>query len=427
MNLTTGKVFKGDTSASFRITLPMWTDLNSINTRCRGRVHNINFTATDKDYEDEKVALGVHCTSMLTNVNYPFHLVTSKTVNNTASKLDDKLQDHFRKAAEHFPLQRSLPRLLLVDEAVDETDPHFELFLPPDTAFKTSSELFWPAIGFTGLPLEADDAQRSPSTAPSKWLDTIGGRQKAVVRTECYGFINDSETEPLVVRGDTMYSGASLLLFLPPNTTLPKNIQFQIDFDKNPVEYRWVHTATERTVTPENVVAGLTELMGEVADACGLSTNPLEAAEGTTPGTVVIRNRSVVGAKTRLALVFDDDTAELFGLARDMQFVFDLWTSRTVILDLPLARRDPLKGRGPVTVVASGYGDAKSFIEGGKGYATVVGVYEERKAFFSVDLGLEFQTDQTVLTLEFLDSNRKLIAFESDANVNLMLAFSRLV
>jgi hypothetical protein len=423
MNLTTTFIRSGDSSADFRVTLPQWTDLGSINTKCRGKVHSLSFTAPPHKAPDA-LRYGLHCQAEMEDNTYPFHVKTDRAASNTTTILNEKLDAHFRKAAEHFPLRRFLPLLYYVPDDVEPDDPHFEVYLPPRSRLFTSSEVFFAGLGFTGKPPEVGSGQRAPSMAPAAFTGDIGGRQRPVaVNTQCYGFFNDTDDHTITFRADKMSKGESLDSVLGKNVVVPRTVQLQVEFDRTRTVL--VQTDEPLPATPEGAVLALTELFEESARVCNLKHNLMEASVSkTNRNHVVVKNRTLEGAKTTLWLRFDDRTASVFDVTPRALMAFPLALPRTVTFEMQAGRQDPLKGRGPVTVVAHGYGDAKSWIQG-RGYVTVLGVLDEKKGFYTLDLGLLFHTDQTVLKLEFLDNTFQPIQFAHDVHAHLILNFSR--
>jgi hypothetical protein len=316
-----------------------------------------------------------------------------------------------------------LPRLYYVSDEVDAEDPHYEVYLPPYSALFTSSEVLFRGLGFSGRDPDPYSGQRGKSMPPIEFTADIGGRQRPVVTTLCYGYVNDNQ-DPANFRGDKMSGGESFRSMLGIRTVVPDSIQLQMQFLK--MDFQWVQTSKLFPTTTESAVLALNVIFEDVARVCNLKHNLMEATVNkTNPSQVLVRNRAMETSKVTLWFRFDAQTAPVFDVSTLTLAAFPLALSRTVTFEMMGGKQDPLKGKGPVTVVAHGYGDAKSWIEG-RGYVTVVGVYDDRKqTFYSVDLGLPFQTDQTVLTLEFLDSTSDPIKFTHDVHAHLILNFSR--
>jgi hypothetical protein len=425
MNLTTTFIRRGDSTADFRVTLPQWSGLDSINTKCRGKVQSLSFTAPPHKAPDS-LRYGMYVETEMDVNRWPFHLKTDKAADNTAPRINEKLDRHFRRAAEHFPMRRNLPLLYYVGDDVEHNDPHFEVYLPPRSRLFTSSEEFFAGLGFSGKPADPGSGQRAPSIAPAAMTRDIGGRQRPVaVNTLCYGFFNSMNDHSVTYRGDKMSKGESLNSVLGAKVPVPPVVQLQLEFDStNPV---LVQTDQAMPATPDDAVLALTELFVESARILNLRHNLMEASVSkTNRNHVVVKNNTVEGAKTTLWLRFDDRTAPVFDVNPRAMMSFPLALPRVVTFEMQAGRQDPLKGRGPVTVVAHGYGDAKSWIHG-RGYVTVLGVWDEKKGFYTMDLGLLFHTDQTVLKLEFLDNTFQPIKFTHDVHAHLILNFSRVV
>ena len=376
MNSTAALVRTGESSLDVLVTLPQWTDLASIQSRCRVRLASLVFTlvppppptaaqiaAAAAAVADAAAALaaavaaaaaaaaaapgppplpppaaaaaapaaaffGLRCRTELRVRNYPFTVLTNVYRNNTARKLEEKFRDHFDHAAAYFPLQDRLPRLYYVGDDVEPEDPHWELDLPRDTLFVTSDPLFWAGLGFSG--------GSKPYSAAWSRVMKIGGRQKKEVTVLCFGFANTVSTGgPLVIRGETMFPGQLITQFLPAHTALPPSMQFQLEVLKK--GDLALELPGQRAVTPSEVVVGLTALFEGAREACGLATLPLEARLGPR-GSVQIVSETHAGSKTKMILTLDDEMSAGLDHPPNLPLVFDFEApSRIHTLRLPQA------------------------------------------------------------------------------------------
>ena len=489
------------------VTLPQWTDLASIQSRCRVRLASLVFTlvppplptAAQIAAATAAVAaaaaavaaavaaaaaaalavpvppspppaivapavvpaapaaafFGLRCRTELRVRHYPFTLVTSAHRNNTARKLDEKFRDHFDLAADYFPLQEALPRLYYVSDEVEPDDPHWELELPRNTMFVTSDPHFWAGIGFSG--------GSKPYSAAWSRVMKIGGRQKKEVHVLCHGFANSVSTGgTMVIRGEKMYSGQSLSLNLPPDAVVASSMQFQLEVLK--VAAQALELPGQRQVTPDEVVVGLTALLEEAREACGLSSLPLDARLGPR-GSVQIVSETHAGSKTKMILILDDEMSAGLNHPPNLPLIFDFEApgrtltlrlerelaapggggggallppppQQPVVLAPPLppppappqrttGTWDPFRGKYPILVVLRGHGVSRSFVRG-RGYLTLLGRVEERRGALPADgVGLEMTASETYLSVQFLDCNRSLVVFDRDLTANFVFDFTR--
>ena len=368
MNSTSAAARTGESGLDVLVTLPQWTDLASIQSRCRVRLASLVFTLVPPTAAQVAAAtaavaaaaaalaaavaaagvpppplvaqqppqaaaprapvaafFGLRCRTELKVRHYPFTLLTGALRNNTAKRMDEKYRDHFDLAAGYFPLQEVLPRLYYVSDDIEPEDPHWELDLPRDTLFVTSDPHFWAGIGFSG--------GSKPYSAAWSRMMKIGGRQRKEVTVMCHGFANTVSTGgQMVLRGETMFPGQLLTHNLPSGTVVAGSMQFQLNIIQGGNQI--VELTGQRQVTPDGVVVGLTSLFEEARQACGLATLPLEARLGPR-GSVQIVSETHAGSKTKMILTLDDEMSAGLYHPPNLPLVFDFEApSRTYTLRL---------------------------------------------------------------------------------------------
>ena len=411
MNVTATQIRPGDTVVTFPVTPPLWTDVHSVASRSRGRLVSLSFTTP---LEQAPVPYRMTCWTEFETPTYPFVLMTNAPKNNTATKINERLETHRTHVADFWPLQAQHPRLAYLSDQLDPQDPHWELVLPPKTAFFTSSEVFFPGLGFTGKPPLANKA--TPE------VREIGGRMRRVMTTQCWGFANAAYDQTVVVRGERMLPGQHMDTFLPDGTDIPASVQLQAEF--LPMERMLIRLARPRPTDQDSLMAGLEEMLERARRVCGLRTNPMDLTGGHG-NSVVISNRAQANTKTRFCFILGTHLADALKVPRAWKLSFDLAFRREVTIESTGGRVDPFQGRWPVTVLVRSQAEAKSFVEGGRGYTGVAALWEERRPLLAVDLGLEFQTNETRIHVEFLDGKRNTVVFEQALEAQLVLAFSR--
>jgi hypothetical protein len=470
MNLTSAAVRRGDSTINVRVTTPQWTDLASIESRCRVKIASLVFTLVPPTPAEEAAAAaavpapaapaaaaapaqppvtvryGMGCVTTMTTNTYPFHIVTSVPRNNTSTKLSTKFYDHHRLAQAYFPLQEHLPRLYYVGEDVEPEDPHFELELPPHTMFFTSSAMFWGAIGFTG-------ATRESPAAPWAGVRKIGGRLQRAASVMVYGYINKDLHETVVHRGNKVFPGQMLDSSLEQDAPMPGNMRFQMELIPRPEQL--LESAHAAGVTKPELVVGLTRLLEEVRGACGLRSTQVDVQQGVK-NVVEMTSRTMAGSKTRLILMLSDPLSAVLGHPLNLPLIFDLeLPPKTIKIRLApgpaevaaaaaeaaaaagggaqlqqqqqtTGRVDPFRGRYPVLIVLRGYGVSKTFVQD-RGYLTPLGRLEERKVVPVDGVGLEMAGSETVLSIEFLDCDRQPFVFERAMTANFIFDFVKLV
>ena len=141
-------------------------------------------------------------------------------------------------------------------------------------------------------------------------------------------------------------------------------------------------------------------------------------------------------------MTLGDELSDALGHPRNLPLIFDFeMPSKTIEIRIPedpqavvvpalapptTGRWDPFRGRYPILVVLRGYGHSKSFVRD-SGYLTLLGRVEERKGVVPAEgIGMEITASQTVLSVEFLDSERKLVVFDRDMTANFIFDFVRL-
>lgn len=424
MNLAAAKVRAGDTGTVVTLTMPQWTDLSSlVHTRCRARLSGLTFTLPETAVAAAAaVTYGLGCRTELAVRRYPFTLKTAVAKNNTASKLADKFAAHMANAAAYFPLQRAVPRIYYVDEDVSPDDPHYEVELPPRSLLFTSDPNVLLGLGFTG--------RGAGVTAPWEAEREIGGRLVGAAQRVVYGFDNRATSgPPEVLRGEKILPGQSVSFALPLGSVLGDALHFQVEFYEQTVDEP-VALARRTGVTKNELIVGLTRLVELARIRCNLRNAQLEVLTGPN-NTVQLVSRAWPGCKTRLVLTLDDELSDAIAHPRQLPLIFDLEQNKTFNVEAgvpPQTRPDPFRNRYPVKVVVRGFGPARSHVDGGRGYVSYLGRIEERRGVIPAEgVGLEIVTDKTSLTVEFLDMERKAIAFDREMNLNFEFDFVRLV
>ena len=469
MNSTSAVARSGESTLGVLVTLPQWSDLASVESRCRAKLSSLVFNLVPPAAGPPAPApapaavvaavvvpvapvpplapvLVRYAARVFVDVKtrtYPFSLVTVVVKNNTAKKLADKFTEHMgRGAVAYFPLHTHLPRLYYVGEDLEPDDPHFEMEIPPFTMFYTSSPNFWAGIGFTGAGRGA--------AAPWSVQRKIGGRQKKMVTVMVHGFANTmmaGSTGPVVLRGERMYPNQLLGASLPPGTPMGPSLQFQVEVME--MKEQEVDLTMRMGVTKHEVVVGLTRLLEEARVYLGLENIPIDVNQGYK-NAVELTTTPHLDCKVRLFMTLADELSDALGHPRNLPLIFDFeMPSKTIEIRVPgdpqqlqapvlvgpaavvvapqtTGRWDPFRGRYPILVVLRGYGHSKSFVRD-SGYLTLLGRVEERKGVVPAEgIGMEITASQTVLSVEFLDCERQLVVFDRDMTANFIFDFVRL-
>ena len=409
INITEASVRVGEAVATFPITVPRPTGIDSAHQRCLGKLRHISFTGTDI----REIPYHLHFWLVQNSRRYSFMIKTDVLDGNKPVKLSKKLGDHLVEASEAFPLQPDLPDLYYNQD--DEEDPHFELTLPGRSAFYSASELFFIGLGFF---------KHEHLRQETREVGGRRGQKKATKRV--FGFFNTS-TRVALFRGDTMHAGMSLnanVLQVFRDTPLPATMQLQVELLDWGRQVIQLPPGEPRRLpaTKQNAVRLLSMQLRRVAVVLGLRENTMDVISGAGD-TVHISNRAFVHAGITLQIEFNAEMASAYGLDEGQMLVFPLDQTRTYDLQVRSVKDNPFIGLYPVIMKASGFGHPISFVEG-LGHSTVFAYLNDAadKHPILTD-GLMFATERTFVTIEFFDRNKQLIVFKDGHKIEILMSF----
>lgn len=404
-NQTHATVRRGDTCASFPVSLPRSNGISSVNKRhratpanllCTGQAGNIDYSVFYRAELDKRTA--------------SFSVMTGARQRTSAQDMDRKMQGHFADIGSKFPLlhPRLLPRIEYDDEMVHAE--RFQLVLPPRTAIYSTSELFFPSLGFRDHP-----------NLRVLWKQV--GNRPTTAQTRVYGFYNASETDSFIVEStEIMPPKMTMAERLGDGAVFPNQMGVQLQMER--LNFRELYLANNEGLNvPVNLteaVNHLTLLLEQARIAAGLTMNLIDVVAGTG-NTIYLTNRVFPEGGVSLTLFFPIQVSRALGL-RDMQVLnFNFDVVRTFELNVKDKVPDPFQGRYPVHAVMCGFGEANSYLEGVGTVPIFATLIEGRKKPLSD--GAVIQNDRTYLTLEFRDREGERIAFQDAYVISMLLNF----
>jgi len=410
MNLSTATVRPGDSTATFCIRLPRFQGQASSNMRMLGRVVDVTYNS-----------LGVRDIPYFLSVSadyyqktHAFFIKTERRQDNSLQNVARKLDTHNDNLAKVFPLQQSLPTVSLnVD---NNQDNHFVVSLPPRTAFYTSSELFFRALGLD-RELELEQRMREMGR----------GEKRLPVNKIVYGAFNESYNA-VQFRGRTVDQTQTLRETLPRDADLPDAIFLQVEFmgADGLVMRTPPGEAVMQPASKENAVRMLRIQTEMIRQRLNLKTNLIEVLPGPRD-TVYIGNRAFPGANMTLSIQFNNFMADAYGWQQGQQMVFPLEAARTYDIQVQSQKQDPFSELYPITMRMAGFGSSNSYVQD-HGYAAIMAYMRERGGG-DIDLttvGMLFDSDATYITMEFLDKLRRVVQFKDGHEISLLMKFQSL-
>jgi hypothetical protein len=401
MNHSICKVRAGQTTADFNIRLPLWATPAVTSSGGFGKPRYL--LAANDDVGEEIVA------------SAGFYLTTDTTVHsflmktglgsdeNTPPKMVDKWASHDSTIEQLFPHLQSLPRL---DYAAEQ---HLLAFiLPPYTSVHTTDGILLDLMGFEEYEESEED---------------VGGRGKSVGLTKCFGYVNDTNHLKYILAGTELLPGETLRSQLGNNETLPLTVRWVLQ--TSAIAEFFVTLPRKIRTTPDELRTAHNYMMERATLALNLKTSWVEV--NVFPGTDQLEfvGRSAgEGANAVLTLVLGDEVAKALDLERTRELVFPLETGRSYTIRAPALETDPFAGNYPVTVMRLGSGKPLSWIDG-MGYVSVVGILREKgkQMELAEAVGQHFDSDNSVMTLVFLDPTMKKIEFRHDFVLTLISHF----
>jgi len=410
---TSAQIKQGDSAATFPMELPRWGGFASLSsTKCWGRLTYLHFS----EPSPRRVPYRALVTRTLPANLMAFAPKYDNPQTNRAILMSNRLAVHFERLRTEFAFLASHPRLWL--DLDDPGDQHWVLRLPPRTAFYTTNHLFWEMVNLDLHP-QLTDTTRNMSA----------GRNRPPTEMRVFGFFNGSFTETRLFEGSLTPENTpaeALLNLMGPAVRVPAQISMQVEF--LPIEDVEVQLADGAMLptTRDDAFVQLEQLADAAYRAVGLRLNPWQFALGPN-GEVVFRHVAGLGwanAQPTLILQLGDELLNVFGLPARSVMTFPLEVNRDYALALKQPEREPLRKKYPATLVASGFGEAKSWILD-QGHVAVLGVLwggvREALAY-----GQVFQGNKFSLTLQFYDAARNKIVFENDVQVHLAMKFKSL-
>jgi hypothetical protein len=410
MNFSGATVRQGDSSATFTITLPQWSGLASVNKKVLGKPKSLSFSPVG----DRKVHYSLTYWVKYPKNYYPFFIRADDISKNKALAVGQKLQNHYIQLGGAFPLLESLPRLAYIQEGEDvDRRPHFELELPPRSAFYSNTEHFFVGLGF-GKNRRLQVMQKTMSVA-----SVVGYR-------DVYGFENTGYTTQTYTSHE-MQPGVSMNQVLGLEN-LPKELFLQAELlDSKKFEVTSPLGQFEPDLaTGERAAVLLPLLLERIRLQRDWKNNPFEVVLGVND-TVHLSNKATRAANMKVYLQLGPELCDAFGMSPTQAMSFPLDVVSTYDLNLR-SRGDPFARLRPVILQTNSFGSAISYIDG-SGYQPILGVLldhsnDQQQEFYST--GVVFDTDKTYMTIDFLDKNRQRITFKDDLNLSLLMTFKSL-
>jgi hypothetical protein len=419
MNLSTAVVRPGENVASFCVRVPRFQGLASSNMKSLGKLVDVTYNSTTGV---RNIPSDMEFKMDWTQRRFNFYIRTGKRDDNVNTKVATKFEKHFADLAKEFPLLRAVPEISFNTD--DENDNHYELFLPPRSSIYSSSEYFFRVIGF--------QAEPRLRTARKDMAGLVG---RTAVHKTVYCIINPDDHNPLDLRGVSVLADGTLNDMLPsaPNVplatpaTMPPAMHLQVEFlDSATFMLPGLHgEALQQPATKENAVRLMNAQFERIRNTLGLRTNVFDIVPGAG-NTVYIGNRAFPGANVRLTVQFNAAMAEAYGWAPGQQMYFPLDSSRTYDIQVRGRVPDPFEGKYPIIMRMAGFGNCDSYIEG-HGYNAVLGYLREKGDKISITTqGIVFDSDQTYVTMQFLNKQREVVTFTEGHEISMLMTFKSL-
>jgi hypothetical protein len=322
-----------------------------------------------------------------------------------------KFKDHFDAFEKELFLLTDLPRLRY--NTLNPQIPFFELYLPPRTAFYTTSEVLWKSLNITG-DMRLRKTERS-----------IGAKGQRAQYKLVHGFFNTSP-EAWTIRGREMLAGTSMN-DLAGVAEFPKFILCQIELTNTPRLLMPVirGEAMLQPATKANALRIWKHQAERIAEYLKLPDDILEVYPGDRD-SIIWSCTARPGAGIRITLELNGVLGEAAELAPGQSLVFNVAKGSKYELTLKTYKDDPFHDMYPVMVKANAFSNAISWVDG-VGEVTVFGIIDEKTARHPIiSTGLVFGTDKTRLTVEFYDKHRKLVSFKQNHNIGMLMLFRSL-
>jgi hypothetical protein len=408
MNVTTARVRPGESAATFCVRLPRFQGQASSNMKAIAKPVDFSFTGTDVRTVPVNLSLGL----AYAEKKFSFHIQTGKRKQNELGNVGKKMDTHFKALAKAFPLAEKLPSLYLNKD--DDHNVHFHVILPPRTSIYSTSEVFFKSLGLPGVNVGLSQMgiireAGEPETANTK---------------EVWGLFNASYRQ-IEFRGEVLTTpGITMNDMVPLGTTFPDSIHIEVDLmDERRLQLPAPpHEPLLQPVTKINMMSILRLQFERMSKLLNMKINLMEVVPG--PGNIIyIKNRSFPGTGMVVTVDFTPEMAAACGWTSGLQLVLPLEDSRTYQLDPTSSKENPFAGKFPICVRMAGFGDCNSFIDG-HGYSSILAYLREKAGHIDiVTPGLLFDTDCTVMTLEFLDKNRQIVSFDEAHEITILMAF----
>jgi hypothetical protein len=405
MNLTSARVLRGQSGATFDVTTPQWsTGLASLD---RGSLARPVYLKTSPP-DPTGIRYGCYFALASPDNTYSWLLVTGNATDNTLDGVVGRLIAQFESSARQHPAFAEQPTLYAEESVGDDEQElvHMVLVLPPHTAFYCTNEELLKALGYEGHP-DLDRQTRD-----------FGGKNRLKLRTgiEVYGFFNTKDRI-------AYYDGKKMAddEELTDDRNVPASHQLQLErlaYEERPLP----HHGPLLLDTRDGLVRALDGFGERIAVAAQLRASPLHADRGVRD-VATLSSAVLDDANLTLTLGFSEEMERVFDFPRGRRYTFVLDTEKTYYLKVPRLISDPFRDYYPVTLKMSGHAPAHSHVLG-QGFCSVLGVLKGSDS--AVAEGALFRIHQAHLDVEFLDYAGAPVVFESDTVLNLMLKFSNL-
>ena len=412
MNQTFASVRRGQNYATFPISLPRNVGISDVNQEYLGiprhigywgKIPNINYALDYTISHERKTA--------------SFSILTGPLQKTTGHDVAEKLKTHFNEMSKQFPTlaSKKLPFILYNTETAGQEK--FEIDLPPRTSVYSSSEYLFPSLGFAGHP-----------NLLSKTKD-IGPKGGTPARAKVWGFFNNSDVKSEYYEGvKTMPAKMTMAERVDVDAeAFPKSMTLQAEVgDVGFVRVLLLgNRGMDRPVTKEEVVLQLTAHLEMARRKAGLKENPFEIVPGDD-NKILLTNKAFPGSGVSMSLAFTEEMGRALNLTPRQYLQFDLNVVRGYTLKVQDVMREPFVGRFPVQMRMCGFGRASSVREG-KGTIPIFAFLNDKSDKHPIiSQGAVFNTDRTMLQIEFTDCAGEMIVFEQDFQISMLLTFKKI-
>jgi len=355
-------------------------------------------------YGPQQVRYGINMTVDREESFFSYTLEDPFGAGKNAETLDKRVRAHYRDSLLGFPLAEDTPSFFY--DKSDKGNPRWLLTLPPKSAIYTSYAHFWELISIKGY-----------TTMRQKRLRTRTQTGSFTV----YGFWNGT-SDVKQFRGGTFmpledFAGRLLL----GDLQAPAQVQMQVELYPLAASSHMVSATPFEAVT---AVANLEMVITEGGKRSNIDASKYIKVQHVGGTVIKISNVVVEDSDVTISMTFLSEMANAFKMARNRNYAFRLRQEKAYFFDATPRDADAFAGKYPVSILADSFGEAKSWIDG-VGYCIPLGIMNGPRQML-MEQGLVFDMDNYNLRVRFIDNRNKIISFEDNAELHLILAFTPL-